>query len=695
MIILGFDEIEMHQQKANSINQMLINLKPEFRLESFDSLNAEAFPVKAIELKKYQLTRDAAFKGYRNVTEISSLKRKNEFIKNNFDFCLNDADNFSKLLSRKRKADIINTENIDDIDQVLNIIKTKSKDNNKNTYKGPKNNTSFNYIKNKIALSQNNINNKNKNYSTSNNFKRFNKPSDTQKIQSFNNHHPENFYKIKKGVNIFKKNGIRNNDDFDLYNSKDDTISNIDEANLFMNGSTYKKNFFNCNFNNNVENEFTEGLNFELKSRDNSSTIGENNRNSNFKKHLIKKSILLKNKSSIISNHNNSYNFFPEINKENLLFNEHKEKEIHSNNLSSEKTDINAIKKETSSIISIKSKTRNDFETVRLGNELIKISELPEKMQLRDRSKNNKKHEKDQDAKSVNSIESQAKKKDLLKSQSFENSLYNCKSFRSNNNYRQNNNNCNSNNFHKDHYKNNQSDDSSLYINQNCKNNKGNEEFEKRLFKYVDNKFSTLKRSIEQKLIKFGKMFNALMEKKIEKAALSKKYEKKEKVKSNHENVNGKNEAKEKRGRKPKITQWEREELNLKINDVKKSLYFIRGFKKLFNLKGEQEYNFNLYELKDGEFLKLKKLVDESSVKLNGEADAKNKQENISINNNQNENFDVRSVLSNNLIINNNMNPILNKIKHILDDSISGSSLSSSSDCDKSKRFLKLNIYLL
>jgi hypothetical protein len=671
---------------------MLINLKVEFRLESFDSLNAEAFPVKAIELKKYQLTRDAAFKGYRNVTEISTLKRKNEFIKNNFDFCLDDADNFSKLLSRKRKADIINTENIDDIDQVLNIIKTKSKDNNINKYKGPKNNTSFNYNKNKIALSQNNINNKN--YSTSNNFESFNKPSDTQKIQSFNNHHTENFYKSKKGINILKKKGTISNHDFDFYHSKEDSISNIDETNLFMNGSTYKKNFFNCNFNNNVENEFSEGLNFELKSRDNSSMIGENNRNYNYKKHLIKKSTLLKNKSSINNNHNNSYNFFPENKKENLLLNEHKEKEIHSNNLSSEKTDINAIKKETSSVISIKSKTRNDFETVRLGNELIKISELPEKMQLRDRSKNNKKHEKDQEAKSVNSFKSQTKKKkDLLKSQSFENSFYNCKSFRSNNNYRQNNINCNSNNFYKDHYKNNQSDDSSLYINQHCKNNKGNEEFEKRLLKYVDNKFSTLKRSIEQKLIKFGKMFNALMEKKIEKAALSKKYEKKEKVKSNHENVNGKNEAKEKRGRKPKkpkIAQLEREELNLKINDVKKSLYFIRGFKKLFNVKGEQEYNFNLYELKDGEFLKLKKLVDESSFMLNGVADSKNKQENISINNNQNENFDVRSVLSNNLIINNNMNPILNKIKQILDDSISGSSLSSSSDCDKSKRFFKI-----
>jgi len=140
---------------------------------------------------------------------------------------------------------------------------------------------------------------------------------------------------------------------------------------------------------------------------------------------------------------------------------------------------------------------------------------------------------------------------------------------------------------------------------------------------------------------------------------------------------------KERKPKKQKISQLEREDLNLKIQDVKSSTIFIRGFKKLFNIKGENEYNLNINDIKDDLFWKLRELVNDTIIKLNEEDDKKK----LNDKNNIDENYDVQSVLSNNLIINNNLNPIQNNFKNVIDDSVS-ESLSSSNQNDKSNSII-------
>lgn len=765
MIILGFDDIEMPQDKADFINKLLAEQKSDLRLEPFKSLKADQFPVEAIELKKDQMGRDVAFKSYRNSTGFSSMKRKNESLMNNLDNCLNDAKEFNLFLRRKRKAytkenkDVKeNCEEIGDMDLLQEIFEQKPKENKKkrkNHQNNFNNKIKYTYLKDIYDERKKNYLNSNLKYTNINN--------NTKQGSSLNGYFDwysnddYNQTKNKFNRNTKCKRPMSNGDHY-FDNYRDDSSSNIDEANLFMNGGTNCKKSFNLNKNfnnsinnnnddfdyrknfknfNNIENEFPQEPNFELKSRNNSFLSADHNTRNNLNrkqidKEFFNKESLLKAKPAInkISNNSNYFwNFSRERQNEevdnsdvmNLLLASHKdEKEALSNNPSSEKTDINAIKRENSSpsAISVRSRTKNEFETVKLGNQEIKVSNLPQQMQLRDKkikspdnnknnTKNNNKSSAKQDAKSINSFTNNHnnKARNHFKTNSFENSTLDIKSFNSNykNNYSFINSiddNHNRNNYFRNYYYEESTNQNEFFTRKDL------EEMEKRIIDFIDKRFKaesikqksreTLnKKESDRKLEKLALRLLDILNQKNNKLSSLRKTEKKEKAQGKDNNLNANGNAnenhaqKEKRGRKPKrlkITQQEREELNLKIDLVKKDSRFIKGFKILFNIEGQQEYSFNPYELKDDLFIKLRSLVEETIVKLNDEDDqrknANRNSDNNNINNNLSENFDARSALSPNLVINNKLNPM--PFKHILDDSVSASSMSDSSFSNKS-----------
>jgi len=729
IIALGYDDIEIYGYEADKINNILKNLKSDIRLYAFDDLKFEELNLKKIQLKKQDYLRDAAIRKFRNVTVKTDIKKKNCEYENNIDNILLDENNLKRMLKRKRLNENREFDNINDL---LNNLKSENKidiSKKKNRHK-----MKVNYNQNYLEYKKfSNYNNKDKEniFNSENNKNNF-----TSKRKNFNNNDNKN--NVNK---FFLRNGNYNNNflqnnDLDL-NSDNNNNEDFYKYNTFgfenkehFNKLTYRKNKDKNNkiddLKNNLENFFSESDIIIEPSEE--STVNEiisnhkNNLNPKYTKYFEEETEIenilfkYKNTKKDFNNSNDTKTLNLNINKyfkdqgglgikssifENKIIKENgiivnscnncfKREEDNTHRSSSEKFDINIINSENSSVKS--NRLKLEFDTVKIGNDTIKVSDLPDKRQLRDRTKYNL----NSDSKSI------CRNKNKRINIKDNNPYYCCNSVDSKIN-------CHSNecNSEIDDF-NTEIDDKYRYINGDkyIKSEFLEEKFYKLLMKEKENikkdytrKFKKQDLDWQTKMTHLLTNMDKLLDKKLEKLVKSGKLQSKERRENKkHENediLNNQDPDKKKRrkNKKQKISNLEREALNLKINDIKNSIFFIRGFKNMFNIRGDREYNLDMYSLTYDEFNKLKDLVDKTILKLNKDEDNLKKGNKT---NNQADYFDdAKSTLSNNLIINNNLNGAADKIKNILDDSVSPSSLSDSSDDNKSNFYNKIFLLMI
>jgi len=298
-------------------------------------------------------------------------------LKNSLNEILLSENNFSKMLNRKRDKDNSKNEGIEDF---LSLYKNEIKEKNKNKIKY---NNVRNFFSNDKRLRFNEIfNNKDRNYNINSTI--FNKNGNnfqkgkTNNIEKLSERSMSNFEnsKLLKYKLTNKQNHFQNNK-FDLYNNIEKDVSDMN---------------FNLDSKENsvlMENE-KDLYKYKTKSNEKKKIINSNNKNSQSNNYIIYK--------AKIQNFFEDYNYQTKETQNKVSNYKQKESDSIKKSNSSENIDINEIKQESSSVKSLRSRTKNEFEKLEVD-----IGNLPDKMQLRDRKKLKNKH-KESDAKSQNSF---------------------------------------------------------------------------------------------------------------------------------------------------------------------------------------------------------------------------------------------------------------------------------------------------
>lgn len=114
-IILGFDDFELSEEQAFKINSILLERKAIYRLEPFEQIQLEEFPVKNVDILKKDLFSNelVIFDSYRNQTEKNYIKKKNENKHNNVFEASRNEKELEKFLQKKRWVNNKNPNNND------------------------------------------------------------------------------------------------------------------------------------------------------------------------------------------------------------------------------------------------------------------------------------------------------------------------------------------------------------------------------------------------------------------------------------------------------------------------------------------------------------------------------------------------------------------------------------------------------
>ena len=342
-IILGFDDFELSEEQANKINSILLERKAIYRLEPFEQIQLEEFPIKNADILKKDLFSNelVIFDSYRNQTEKNYIKKKNESKQINVFEALGNEKELEEFLQKKRRV------------------------NNKNPNNNDKENVSFSdfepFIEKYKKISNRKF--KNENYDIKSNKKnKINKKKDESNSnlgsipnlslnKSDSSNHLDNISKCNK--KIYKN----NKEEFINLPSFKTAEKNL---NTFING--FKTNTVLKNENKSLEIFKHKYFSTEKNNSKNKDSPIDYFDINEIKKESKKSEELSQNKISDL------------YKKENNLKNKNHENDENKSCISFEN--------------GIKSKTINkDFKYIKYNNTFINVSELNEKRVLRDRNK--------------------------------------------------------------------------------------------------------------------------------------------------------------------------------------------------------------------------------------------------------------------------------------------------------------------
>ena len=354
-ITLGFDDIELTEEKANKINSIFIQNKMNYRLEQFKNLELKDPSVIETELKrkdKFSLE----FPIFNKIQNQILVNDKTSNLQNNLDYpdyIDTSLKKLENLLNKKRENKNSSQKDLDYyIDKFKKNSPIKEKISNKTKIINKNIDNSHN-VSNYLSESNESINFSSK-FSNDIYFSRRNK-----KFQENNEYVNEQINPVSFGnsSDYEKMEANAYNDKFEnnsIYICKTPQSQNFDN---------HKKENYTTKQKNNKDNKFD---NWNLNNLDNDSCISNDD---SFKEKKLR-------------NFKRDLNFANKINEDNISF-----KSVNSfeRNLNKNKSRIN-----------------KDFKFVKLDNHYINIGELNDKRILRDRSKINRLSD-DLSVKSINS----------------------------------------------------------------------------------------------------------------------------------------------------------------------------------------------------------------------------------------------------------------------------------------------------